>query len=134
MQRAKFKDTTQNSKSILKKRAYYFAIKIIRLLDKLPKDYITITIGKQLIRSATSIGANIIDTTLVLGLMVIFGRKMKVGGKKLFSITYLPLALLVFGYDGVISRLEGAFLIIFFAVYLFIIIMKETGKSRTELI
>lgn len=44
-----------------KTRSYYLAIKIIKLLDKAPKDYITQTIGKQLIRSSTSIGANIIE-------------------------------------------------------------------------
>jgi len=78
------------------------------------------------------IGANIVDTTLVLGLMVVFGKKMKVGGKKLASIVYLPLALLVFGFDGIITRLEGIFLIIFFAVYLFVIIVRETEKSKIK--
>lgn len=44
-----------------KVRAYYFAINIIKMLDSAPKDYITQTLAKQLIRSATSIGANIIE-------------------------------------------------------------------------
>lgn len=42
-------------------RAYNFAKNIIALLDQTPKDYVTQTLGKQLIRSATSIGANIIE-------------------------------------------------------------------------
>jgi four helix bundle protein len=45
----------------LGKRSYLFALKIIKFLEKLPKDYISQTIGKQLLRSATSIGANIVE-------------------------------------------------------------------------
>lgn len=61
MQRAKSKETDKRSKITLKVRAYHFAIGITRMLDKLPSDYITQTIAKQLIRSATSIGANVIE-------------------------------------------------------------------------
>ncbi len=45
----------------IKYRAYYFSIKIIKFLEKLPEKYIYKTIGNQLLRSATSIGANIIE-------------------------------------------------------------------------
>jgi four helix bundle protein len=36
-------------------------LEVIKFLEALPKDYISQTIGKQLLRSATSIGANIIE-------------------------------------------------------------------------
>ena len=46
----------------LKKRAYFFALEIIKFIDALPKnDFSGQIIAKQLIRSATSIGANIIE-------------------------------------------------------------------------
>jgi four helix bundle protein len=45
----------------LKKRSYIYALDAIKLLEGLPKDYISQTIGKQLLRSATSIGANIVE-------------------------------------------------------------------------
>jgi len=45
----------------LKRRAYIYALDIIEFLENLPKDYISQIIGKQLLRSATSIGANIIE-------------------------------------------------------------------------
>ena|SRR3989338_8481116 len=45
----------------LKKRSYVYALEIIRLLESLPKEYISQTLGKQLLRSATSVGANIIE-------------------------------------------------------------------------
>ena len=53
----------QNSKlkTELKHRAYQYSIKLIEFLDKLPQDTSTGVIGKQLLRSATSIGANIIE-------------------------------------------------------------------------
>jgi len=49
---------TQNN---LKYRAYHFSIMMIDFLEVLPKDYIYQTIGRQVLRSATSIGANIIE-------------------------------------------------------------------------
>lgn len=88
--------------------------------------------GKGALVLGDVIGANIINTTLIFGLMAVFAGKMEVGGKKLFSIIYLPLALLIFGADGVISRLEGIFLIIFFCTYLIIILIKETAKSKIK--
>lgn len=45
----------------LKKRAFLFSIAIIKFLENLPKDYIAQTVGKQLLRCATSIGANIVE-------------------------------------------------------------------------
>ena len=45
----------------LKDRTYQYSITVIKFLDALPKDTSTIVITKQLLRSATSIGANIIE-------------------------------------------------------------------------
>ncbi len=45
----------------LKWRTYNFALRVIDLLGDLPRDYIFEVIGKQLLRSATSIGANIVE-------------------------------------------------------------------------
>ena len=44
-----------------KLRSYKFALMIIEFIDKLGKDTTSITIAKQLLRSATSIGANIAE-------------------------------------------------------------------------
>lgn len=53
----------QNSKFKikLKDRAYSYSIKVIEFLDALAKDSSTQVITSQLLRSATSIGANIIE-------------------------------------------------------------------------
>ena len=53
----------QNSKlkTDLKHRTYQYSIKMIEFLDTLPKDVSTEVIAKQLLRSATSIGANIVE-------------------------------------------------------------------------
>ena len=46
----------------IKKRAYLYALNIIKLLDQLAKNDLSCQIiGKQLLRSATSIGANIVE-------------------------------------------------------------------------
>ena len=49
------------SKTDLKYRCYYFSIGIIKFLDNLPNKKVYWIIGDQLLRSATSIGANIIE-------------------------------------------------------------------------
>lgn len=49
-------------KTDLKKRAYIFALNIIELIDSLNKKDLSIqVISKQILRSGTSIGANIIE-------------------------------------------------------------------------
>ena len=48
-------------KTELKRRAYQYSIKMIEFLDTLPKDTSTQVITKQLLRSATSIGANVVE-------------------------------------------------------------------------
>ena len=45
----------------IKKRSYLFALKAIDLIESLPNDQTCRTIGGQLLRSATSIGANIVE-------------------------------------------------------------------------
>jgi len=42
-------------------RTYQYALKIIHFIDSLPKDMSTKIIASQLLRAATSIGANIIE-------------------------------------------------------------------------
>ena len=44
-----------------KQRAFSLALRVIKLVDLLPKDPAAQIIGKQLLRSATSIGANIVE-------------------------------------------------------------------------
>jgi four helix bundle protein len=63
MQNSNLKTQNDNSKlkADLKVRSYRFALSIIDYLDQLSKETICFTIGKQLLRSATSIGANIIE-------------------------------------------------------------------------
>ncbi len=54
---------TQNSefKTELKHRCYYFSIQIIKFLETLPEKKVYWVISDQLLRSATSIGANIVE-------------------------------------------------------------------------
>lgn len=50
-----------NQKSDLRIRTYRFSIKIIKFLETLPEKRVYWVISDQLLRSATSIGANIIE-------------------------------------------------------------------------
>lgn len=42
----------------LKKRTKQFGLRVIKLVEALPKTQITVVIGRQLVKCATSIGAN----------------------------------------------------------------------------
>jgi four helix bundle protein len=50
-----------NFKNEFKKRLYDFTLKLIKFLDKLPKDNVSKRIGDQLLRSGTSIIGNYIE-------------------------------------------------------------------------
>lgn len=52
---------TNNIREQLKYRAYDFSINIVRFTSNLPKERIYWVIADQLLRAATSIGANIIE-------------------------------------------------------------------------
>jgi len=43
------------------KRVFLLALRVIKLVDLLPKDTTSQIIGKQLLRSATSVGANVVE-------------------------------------------------------------------------
>ncbi|MFA4966683.1 MAG: four helix bundle protein [Candidatus Margulisiibacteriota bacterium] len=45
----------------IKERTYKYALLVIRLIEKLPKDMTSVVIMKQLLRSATSVGANVVE-------------------------------------------------------------------------
>lgn len=60
-QKRKMQNKNSKLKTDLKKRAYIYALKIIKFIDSLSKDVSSQTLAKQLLRSATSIGANIVE-------------------------------------------------------------------------
>ena len=45
----------------IRQRTYCYALEVMKFLETLPTDYTAQTIGKQLLRSATSIGANVVE-------------------------------------------------------------------------
>lgn len=51
--------TDNNKKFDIKERTFEFAVEILRLVSKLPKNTAGFELGKQILRSGTSIGANI---------------------------------------------------------------------------
>ena len=60
-QNSKVKIASQNYKNNLKNRCYQFSLNVIALTDNLPNKRSAWVITNQLIRAATSIGANLIE-------------------------------------------------------------------------
>jgi len=52
----------ENFKIEMYRRVYKYALKLINLIDKLPRNYRSEVLGKQLLRSGTSISANLIES------------------------------------------------------------------------
>ncbi|OGM05484.1 hypothetical protein A2125_01895 [Candidatus Woesebacteria bacterium GWB1_43_5] len=61
MSKLRTQNYNSNLKSNLRNRSYLFSLDIIKLISSLPNQRIYWTICDQLLRSATSIGANIIE-------------------------------------------------------------------------
>jgi four helix bundle protein len=61
MQDVRPQSKTQGSKEQVKYKAYYFSISIIKFVSTLPQTKVYLIIIDQLVRSATSIGANIVE-------------------------------------------------------------------------
>ncbi|MEK9147328.1 MAG: four helix bundle protein [Patescibacteria group bacterium] len=55
------KNDKEKFKTEFKRRIYVWTLKLIKIIDQLPKDNSSQIIAKQLLRSATSIGANYIE-------------------------------------------------------------------------
>jgi four helix bundle protein len=55
------KNYNSKFKNDIKKRSYIYALEIIRLIESLPNNQTSKILSNQLLRSATSIGANIIE-------------------------------------------------------------------------
>ncbi len=49
----------QRSPTDIQKRTFEFGVRVIRLVDKLPRTLAATEVGKQLLRSGTSVGANV---------------------------------------------------------------------------
>lgn len=55
------KNDNEKFKNEFKKRLYQWVLRLVKFIDQLPKDSVSNVIGKQLIRSGTSILANYIE-------------------------------------------------------------------------
>ncbi|HZQ09581.1 MAG TPA: four helix bundle protein [Anaerolineae bacterium] len=43
----------------IQKRTFLFAVRIVKLVDRLPRSVAAVEIGRQLLRAGTSVGANV---------------------------------------------------------------------------
>jgi len=61
MSNLKSQNQILNLKSNIRYRAYYFSLEIIKLVNTFPEKKVYWVLGDQLLRAATSIGANLIE-------------------------------------------------------------------------
>lgn len=99
---------------------------LVGLGTSLPELFVGITSafeGNPVLSLGDVIGSNIVNLTLILGVLVVLGKGMKVGRKVakkdmvfMLLISSLPVFLLL---DGSLSGVEGLILLLAFALYLF---------------
>jgi four helix bundle protein len=53
----------EENKRDIKERSFKFAVRIIKFVQKLPRNYVSQKIGGQLLDAATSVGANVEEAT-----------------------------------------------------------------------
>lgn len=80
------------------------------------------------------LGANLINVTLVVGLAAVLSGNLEIRSKIkhknfyiIFFLAFLPIFL---GFDGVISRMEGLLMILFFAIYMAMLAREREYFSR----
>lgn len=85
--------------------------------------------NQPIISLGNVLGSNIVNLSLILGISVLLVRKIKIESKTirndfLYSavIGLLPFALIV---DGVLSKIDGAILLVVFAVYLYFLFRRR---------
>ncbi len=82
------------------------------------------------------IGANLLDVTIVLGVMAIIAKELKIKEGLLSKTAFFTMIIvtlpLVLGVDGRLSRIDGIILIISFLFYLRTLWKKEVTLGRLE--
>jgi len=83
------------------------------------------------------IGANIIDITLVLGLMAILAKKIRISsnilGKRIIMTMTIVTIPLVLSLDGKLSRFDGVIMLLAYCFYIFDLFLKERDKELIKL-
>lgn len=110
---------------------FFIAFIIAGLVSTLPEIFIGINsalTGNPSLGLGTVIGSNVADLTLVLGIVLLVGRKINVDRKTIsnsiyfVAVTALPIILML---DNTLSRDDGLLLIIVFVLYLWSMVKRE---------
>ena len=123
----------------LKLNEFVVSFIVFGIASALPETFISISSGiRHLpeIGMAVLIGGNIVDLTLIIGVVAIYARNIKIKSNifrwDMFYLLLCGLPLLLM-LDGTLSRIDGAILVIFFILYFnFIILNKEKYKAKVE--
>jgi len=124
--------------SFLKISEFVVAFIVVGIATSLPELFVGINaalIGQPSITLGNIIGSNIANLTLIIGIPILIAGGMKIDSKALkkdslymFLISLLPLILMVIGNR--LSRLDGAILIGFFLVYVYVLLKQRKGFTK----
>jgi len=117
----------------LKRISVYFRLSqfvvgsiLMAIATSLPELLVGITAakaGQPTLSLGNVLGSNIANLTLVIGLAAILARGIKIeprtGDRDIFHMTISACAPIILLWDGILSRVEGVALLLFFALYMY---------------
>lgn len=92
--------------------------------------------GKPEIGLGDSLGSNVVNIALVLGLALLFGplaARLRDLRRDIVLAVAVPVLMLILVADSTLSRLEGAFLLILFALWLTLIVRQAITHRRERI-
>jgi cation:H+ antiporter len=120
----------------LKVSEYMIAFVLVAFATSVPELFVGIVSALNKtpeISLGNVIGSNIADVTLVMGIIALLGRYIKIKNKFIFKdlfymflIALVPVLLML---DNVLSRLDGAILLVIFFLYMYMIIHKNKSTE-----
>jgi cation:H+ antiporter len=109
---------------------------IVAVLPELSIGIIAALEGSSSLGFGVILGANVADLTLVLGLVLVFSKRLTLDSSTIkhvrISILALVLPVLLF-VDGEISRIDGAILVGVFVVYIVFMLKTKTPEDSAKM-
>lgn len=112
---------------------------VVSLAASMPEVIASLTgimVGKEEVLFGTMLGTNMVHLALVFGVLSIVGKKIKLEcellDKKLWLLWLVLLVPFVLMADGNLSRIDGIILLVFYALYLGVLWVRESSSSHLK--
>ncbi|HLD12435.1 MAG TPA: sodium:calcium antiporter [Candidatus Nanoarchaeia archaeon] len=123
---------------VMRMSEFIISFIVVGIISTFPEFFVSVVAavkGFPTLAFGTLIGSNVADLTVVIALMVLFGGTIRVGTKALrYDFFYLVLAAvpILLALDGMLSRLDGAVLVLLCIVFFYHMITQSYHFRKVE--